>query len=109
MVMPYLDAAYTLARWLTRNPADADDVVQEAFLKAYRSFDALRSSDSRPWLLAIVRNTGYTWLRRNRPTELVDEGDDAAGTVEDGAPSPEARLLREADVERLERAISQLR
>jgi RNA polymerase sigma-70 factor (ECF subfamily) len=109
MVVPHLDAAYSLARWLTRNDADADDVVQEAFLRAFRFFDDLRASDCRPWLLTIVRNTCYTWMRRNRPHELVADGDDAASSVEDGAPSAEARLVREADAARLERAIERLR
>jgi len=68
--LPHLDAAYNLARWLTRNDHDAEDVVQEAFLRAYRYFDGLRSGESRPWLLAIVRNTCFTWLRANRPAEI---------------------------------------
>jgi len=75
-VLPYLDAAYNRARWLTRNDQDAQDVVQEAMLRAFRYFDSLREADARPWLLAIVRNTGYSWLEKNRPAELVpfDEG-----------------------------------
>ena len=109
MVLPHLGAAYSLARWLTRNDDDADDVVQEAFLRAFRFFDDLRASDCRPWLLTIVRNTCYTWMRRNRPHELVADGDEAVGLVEDGAPSPEAQLVREADAARLSRAIERLR
>jgi RNA polymerase sigma-70 factor (ECF subfamily) len=108
-VLPHLDAAYGLARWLTRNDADAEDVVQEAFLRAFRFFDDLRASDCRPWLLTIVRNTCYSWLRRNRPHELVDAGDDLAHAVEDSAPSPEARLVREDDAVRLKRSIERLR
>ena len=75
-VLPYLDAAYNLARWLTRNDEDAQDVVQEAVLRAFRYFDSMKDTDARAWLLAIVRNTGYTWLEKNRPSELVafDEG-----------------------------------
>ena len=69
-VLPHLDAAYNFARWLTRNDHDAEDVVQEAFLRAYRYFDGLRG-DSRAWLLSIVRNTCFTWLKSNRPAELV--------------------------------------
>ena len=109
MVMPHLDAAYSLARWLTRNADDADDVVQEAFLRAFRFFDDLRASDCRPWLLTIVRNTCYSWLRRNRAHELVADGDDAIYAVADAGPSPEALLVREADAARLERAIERLR
>jgi len=78
-VLPYLDAAYNLARWLTRDDHDAQDVVQEAYLRAFRYFDSLRDTDARAWLLAIVRNTGYSWLEKNRPAELVP-GPDAKGT-----------------------------
>ena len=66
-VLPHLDAAYNLARWLVRSPADADDVVQEAFLRALRFFDGFRGGDSRSWILKIVRNTCYSWVRKNRP------------------------------------------
>src|SRR5437763_86247 len=70
-VLPHLDAAFNLARWLTRNDHDAEDVVQEAFLRAFRYFDTLQDANGRAWLLAIVRNTGYTWLEKNRPAEVV--------------------------------------
>src|SRR5258706_16043686 len=70
-VLPHLDAAYNLARWLTRNDHDAQDVVQEAYLRAFRFFEGMRGSDARPWLLAIVRNAGYSWLGKNRPAEGV--------------------------------------
>ena len=66
-VLPHLDAAYNLARWLTRNDHDAEDVVQEAFARAFRYLDSLKDTDARAWLLAIVRNTGYTWLEKNLP------------------------------------------
>jgi RNA polymerase sigma-70 factor (ECF subfamily) len=68
-VLPYLDAAYNLARWLTRDDHDAEDVVQEAFLRAFKFFDGRGDRDRRAWLLAIVRNTCYTWLKQNRPRE----------------------------------------
>jgi RNA polymerase sigma-70 factor (ECF subfamily) len=77
-VLPHLDAAYNLARWLTRDDHDAQDVVQEAFTRALRYFDSLRDSDARAWLLAIVRNTGYTWLEKNRPADVVAMEDPAA-------------------------------
>ena len=70
-VLPHLDAAYNLARWLTRNDHDAEDVVQEAFARALRYFDSLKDAEARPWILAIVRNTAYTWLEKNRPAEVV--------------------------------------
>jgi len=68
--MPHLHAAYNLARWLTRNEHDAQDVVQEAYLRAFRFFAGFRGEDGRTWLLSIVRNTCYTWLEKNRPAEF---------------------------------------
>ena len=76
-VLPHLDAAYNLARWLTGSRSDAEDVVQEALLKAFKYFSGLRGSDARPWLLTIVRRTCFTWLRANRPRQLVFTDDDA--------------------------------
>ena len=77
-VLPHLDEAYNLARWLTGSRSDADDVVQEALLKAFKYFSGLRGSDARPWLLTIVRRACFTWLRANRPRQLVFTDDDAA-------------------------------
>ncbi len=88
-VLPHLDAAYNLARWLTRVDADAEDVVQEAFLRAFRFFERLQGADARPWLLAIVRNTAYSWLEKNRPAELVP-------LDESGLVSNEAQTLGHA-------------
>ena len=65
-VLPHLDAAYNLARWITRDDHDAQDVVQEAFVRAMRYFGGLKGPDARPWLLGIVRNTCYTWRRCGR-------------------------------------------
>ena len=94
LVLPHLDAAYNLARWLTRDDHDAEDVVQEAFARALRYFDSLREGDARAWLLAIVRNTGYTWLEKNRPAEVVALEDSglvgADGEVAGHAAPPEA-------------------
>src|ERR1043165_3949742 len=80
-VLPYLDAAYNLARWLTRDDQDAQDVVQESMLRAFRYYDSLREAEARAWLLAIVRNTGYTWLQKNRPGDVqpFDESSDMDG------------------------------
>ena len=75
-VLPHLDAAYNLARWLVRDGHDAEDVVQDAMLRALRHFDGLRGVDPRPWLLAIVRNAAWAWLRTRRPGELVELSDD---------------------------------
>ncbi len=70
-IMPHLDAAYNLARWLTRNDSDAQDVVQDAYLRAFKYFDSFQGENPSAWLLAIVRNTCFTWMRRNRPNEEV--------------------------------------
>lgn len=76
LVVPHLDGAVNLARWLLRNRADAEDVAQEAMLRAYRFFDQFRGGDARAWLLQIVRNSCYTWLEKNRPLELMTEFDE---------------------------------
>jgi RNA polymerase sigma-70 factor (ECF subfamily) len=101
-VLPHLDAAYRLARWLARSPGDADDVVQEAYLRAFRSFDTLRSQDARAWLLAIVRNCYLSALaeRRRRAAEpLTEEHEMHAGV---GA-GPAAEDPEGASIERDER------
>ena len=113
VALPHLDAAYSLARWLTRNDADAADVVQEAYLRAFRYFDSYREGDAKSWVLRIVRRTCYSWLERNRPAELV-----ALETVEDdgeaggGEPAPagdtETLLLNRSDLRRLDRLLEGL-
>jgi RNA polymerase sigma-70 factor (ECF subfamily) len=106
-LLPHLDAAYDLARWLTRDDRDADDVVQEAYLRALRYLDGLRGDDGRAWLLTIVRRTCFTWLAQRRggheiPTLTVeDEPDDAAST-------PEALLIQHADRTMVRAAIEAL-
>ena len=70
VVLPHLDAAYNLARWLVRNSHDADDIVQEAYLRAFRFFGGFHGGNARAWLLKIVRNTSYTFLETNRPVDL---------------------------------------
>ena len=89
IALPHLDAAYNLARWLARNDADAQDIVQEAFLRAFRSFAGFRGTSARPWLLAIVRNTCYTWLRQHRRSQLeVPYDDEVASDEAEGQPYP---------------------
>jgi RNA polymerase sigma-70 factor (ECF subfamily) len=112
IVMPHLGAGYNLARWLTRNDDDAKDVVQEAYLRAVQAFDRYRGGDPRAWMLTIVRNTCYTWLRQNRATEAarpVDAGDggidDLAG---DPATQPEAQFIRDVDRQLLRDALDAL-
>jgi RNA polymerase sigma-70 factor (ECF subfamily) len=107
-VLPHLGAAYNLARWLTRNEHDAEDVVQEAYMRAFKFFGGFRGGDSRAWLLTIVRNTCYTWLQQNRSREFATGLDDESYTAESDAPDPEATLLRNVDTEMLKRAIDEL-
>ncbi|TXH05670.1 MAG: sigma-70 family RNA polymerase sigma factor [Nevskiaceae bacterium] len=106
---PHLDAAYNLARWLTRDPHDAEDVVQEAYLRAYRFFSGFRGGDGRAWLLAIVRNTCHSWLARHRRPQAFQDfselEEELAAPQDDG---PEQQLLRECDRQQLVRALTQL-
>jgi RNA polymerase sigma-70 factor (ECF subfamily) len=106
--MPHLDAAYNLARWLTRNEHDAQDVVQEAFLRAYKFFGGFRGGNSRSWLLSVVRNTTYTWLQKNRRQELNTVFDPEKHDVEDVASNPEALLLKDSDHREVMRAVEEL-
>jgi RNA polymerase sigma-70 factor (ECF subfamily) len=107
-VLPHLDAAYNLARWLIRSPADAEDVVQEACLRALRFFDGFRGGDSRAWLLKIVRNTCYSWVKKNRPIELSGEFDEAVHCSEVVGEDAEAELVSRAESERVRRALETL-
>jgi RNA polymerase sigma-70 factor (ECF subfamily) len=105
-VLPHLDAAYNLARWLTRNEADADDCVQEAFLRAYRFYAGFHGVNCRAWLLTIVRNTCCTWLQAHRarkPTVTFDEEMHSTAST-----APDAELLGKIDRELLRKAIDEL-
>src|ERR1700740_2087430 len=99
IILPHLDAAYNLARWLVGNHADAEDIVQEAFLRALRFFDGFRGGDSRAWLLKIVRNTSYSWVRKNRPAQLADEFDESIHSGEQAGEGAEAKLISRAESE----------
>ncbi len=107
-VLPHMDAAYNLARWLTRNDHDAEDVVQEAYLRAFRFYGDLRAEESRPWLLTIVRNTCYTWLKQNRAQDLTTEFDEEIHSPESEATNPETLLLESVDRQALHRALGEL-
>ena len=107
-IMPHLDAAYNLARWLTRNEHDAEDVAQDAVLRAFKFFDGFRGGNSRAWLLSIVRNTAYTWLQKNRKHEIATVFSEEEHDVEDLAANPQVLLLRKADHEEIMRAVEQL-
>jgi RNA polymerase sigma-70 factor (ECF subfamily) len=107
-VMPHLDAAYNLARWLMRNEADAQDMVQEAYLRALRFFGGFHGTDARAWLLTIVRNTCYTWLKRNRSMELSGDFEEVVLTIESDEPDPEASHMLKVRAELVNEAIEKL-
>jgi RNA polymerase sigma-70 factor (ECF subfamily) len=94
VVLPHIDAAYNLARWLTRNERDAEDVVQESYLRAFRFFTGFRGGDARAWLMRIVRNTCYTWLHANRPLQEAAEFDETFFSPDSRSPNPEEAALR---------------
>src|SRR5204862_4334781 len=110
--LPHLDAAYCVARWLSQSPGDVDDVVQEALLRAFRGFDALRGSDVKAWLLAIVRNCHATALKQQQRRAFVplpEEHDPRDGYAMIAAtPDPESASIRRDDARSLERLLSAL-
>lgn len=108
VVLAHLDAAYNLARWLVRDEHDAEDIVQEASLRAFRFFAGFRGGDSRAWLLKIVRNTAFTWLKRNRPAAPPAEFDENIHLTPDETPTLEASLLRKADSAMVRAALDEL-
>jgi RNA polymerase sigma-70 factor (ECF subfamily) len=107
-ILPHLDAAYNLARWLTRNEHDAQDMVQEAYLRAFKFFDGFHGADARAWLLTIVRNTCYTWLQQNRPRELAASFDEDIHSGESDAANPANLVLQRADQQMLKQALEEL-
>lgn len=107
--MPHLDAAFNLARWLTGNATDAEDVVQDAYLRAFRYMDAFRGGNFRVWLLTIVRNSFLDWIKDNRSAHLAFQP--AAEVMEahpDPAPNVETMLLEQVDRETLTTLVEQL-
>jgi len=108
LLLPHLDAAYNLARWITGHDQDAEDLVQEACLRALKSFDGFRGGDGRSWLMTIVRNTCYTWLQQNRSHELTTAFDEQIHNPQHEAPSPEALLLQRADSELVKNGLQEL-
>ena len=108
VALPHLRGAYNLARWLVRNDQDAEDVVQEAYLRAFKFFDGYRGGESRTWLLTIVRNTCYSWLQRNRARELMDSIDESHEDAIVDFANPELRLVRDADAQMVREALAEL-
>lgn len=107
-VLPHLAAAYNLARWLTRNDQDAEDMVQEAYVRAFKYFTSFRGGDSRVWLLTIVRNTCYTWLQQQRAHELTTSFDEELHSAASDALNPEKLLLQSFDTQLLREALEEL-
>jgi RNA polymerase sigma-70 factor (ECF subfamily) len=108
-VLPHLPAAYNLARWLVRSDEDARDIVQESFLRAWRAFTQFRGgADARAWLLAIVRNTGHSWLRRDATRRELVATDDSLDEEIDMTDPPDVAVVRNAEAVALRDAIDRL-
>jgi len=108
LALPHLDAAYNLARWLARDDHDASDIVKEAYLRAFEAFAGMRGDNARPWLLAIVRNTCFTWLGRNRRPERQVAFDENAHDVADAGADPALQAARCDEARRVDAAIERL-
>jgi RNA polymerase sigma factor (sigma-70 family) len=114
VVIPHLDAAYNLARWLVGNRTDAEDVVQDASLRAFRAIRGFAGGSARAWLLIIVRNSAYSWLKKNRPTTVVTAEDLESVELSQTTPgdpnvaTPEAALIAKVDAQALRAAIAAL-
>jgi RNA polymerase sigma-70 factor (ECF subfamily) len=107
-ILPHLDAAHNLARWLLRNEQDAQDVVQEAYLRAFRSFGGFHGSNGRAWLLTIVRNTSYTLLKKNRAVDLTTTFDEEIHASGHESVTPATILEHSEDAELIEEAMDEL-
>jgi RNA polymerase sigma-70 factor (ECF subfamily) len=117
LTLPHLDAAFNLAFWLVRSAPDAEDIVQESYMRAFRAFQGFTGTDAKPWLLAIVRNAAYRWLSNRRRAENVISLDEAFGSrgeepaeaqVASEDPTPEAQLIGEVDRGLVQRGLAEL-
>ena len=108
IVVPLLDDAYTLARYLMRDEHDAPDVVQEAYLRAWRHYGGFHGGDARPWLPAIVRNCCHSWRRAARPRQVVEYVDEEHGSPESGQRATDADAIEASDRAKLRGALDQL-
>ena len=108
MMLPHMDAAHNLARWLLRNEQDAQDIVQEAYLRAFKSFSGFHGSNGRAWLLTIVRNTAYTLLKKNRAADLTTTFDEDIHAVGHDSVSPATILEHAEDAELIKNAMDAL-
>jgi RNA polymerase sigma factor (sigma-70 family) len=108
VVLPHLDSAYNLARWLTGNDNDAEDVVQDAYLRAVKFFASFRGGDARPWLITIVRRACYDWLERNRPHKSLTVFDEELHSDQGDSLDPAQLALRQENQEMLRQALAEL-
>jgi len=108
LMLPHLNAAQNLAKWLLRNEQDAQDVVQEAYLRAFKSFSGFHGSNGRAWLLTIVRNTAYTLLKKNRAVDLTTTFDEEIHVAGHESVSPAAILEHSEDAELIKEAMDEL-
>lgn len=109
LVLPHLNAGYNLARWLTRDTNDAEDVVQDACVRALKYMRSLNRTDARAWFLTIVRHAFYDWCARNRPAEIVhDDGSAVEMAIDQEAVDPEQALLRRSESKALAEAVEEL-
>ena len=117
LALPHMEAAYNLAFWLVRSKADAEDIVQDSYLRAFRAFHSFAGTDIRPWLLAIVRNVAYRWLSNRRRSSNVISMDEslnpageepAAAQIASEDPTPEAQLIGEVDRALVRSALAEL-
>jgi RNA polymerase sigma-70 factor, ECF subfamily len=108
IALPHLSAAYNFARWLLHNNQDAEDAVQEAYLRAFKSFSGYYGGDSRAWLFTIVRNTCYTWLQKNRAIQLTERIDDKRDDIGLDFADPETLLLQNIDTQMVRLALQEL-
>ncbi len=107
-ILPHINAAFNLARWLIKNDQDAEDIVQESCLRAYKYFSSYHGGDSRAWLLTIVRNTCFTWLHENQAQGLTVDLDEEISTREIDGDDAEQRLQIQADQQSVTRALEEL-
>jgi RNA polymerase sigma-70 factor (ECF subfamily) len=108
IVLPHLDAAYNLARWLVRNSHDAEDVVQDAYVRAFKFFGGYQGGNARAWVLRIVRNAAYTFIEKRRPADLAEEFDETLHSGDAGQVDAEAALMQSADGKILQEALEEL-
>jgi RNA polymerase sigma factor (sigma-70 family) len=107
-ISPHLKSAYNLARWLARSHEDAEDIVQEAFMRAFSAFESFRGEDAKPWLLTIVRNTSMTWLKRNRNAGATIALEDTLEVPVESSPDPEEGMVISCDRQQVRQALEQL-